>query len=72
MKRRETRGREELERYDTADVSPEVAVGSEGDGGVVIVEDFPGKQARAVGEDDVVFGEAFFGGGRGGEEEDFT
>lgn len=72
LKCRETRRAEELEGHAAADVAPEVAVGCERDGGEVVVEDFPGEHAQAVGEDDVIFGEAFFCGGRGGEQEDFT
>lgn len=48
----ETRRAEELEGHAAADVAPEVAVGCERDGGEVVVEDFPGEHARAVGEDD--------------------
>lgn len=47
-----------------------LAVGGPHEGGVVVPEVLPGEQLGAVGEDDVVSGEAFFGGGRGGDEED--
>lgn len=40
-----------------------VAVGSPGEAGIVVGHDSPHHEVRAVGEDDVVFGEAFIGGG---------
>lgn len=50
--------REDLDGGDAAEVSPVVAVRGEGDVGVVIAEMLAGEEARAVGQDDVVFGEA--------------
>ena len=41
-----------------------VAVVNPAYAGVVVAEVFCGHQFRAVGENDVVLGEAFFGGGR--------
>lgn len=39
-----------------------VAVRGLGDGGVVVAEVFPYEERRPVGQNDVVFGEAFFHG----------
>lgn len=47
-----------------------VAVGSRRDGCEVVVEVFSGEQAWAVGKGNVVLGVAFFGGRRGGDQED--
>lgn len=47
-----------------------LAVGSPHEGGVVVPEVLSGEQLGAVGEEDVVCGEAFLGGGRGGDEDD--
>lgn len=41
-----------------------VAVRRPGNGSEVVPNIFSGEEARAVGEDDVVLGETFFGGGR--------
>lgn len=67
--RLEAVGGEELEGGDAAEVSPVVTIGGPGEAGVVVGHDSPRHQARAVGEDDVVFGEAFLGG-RGGRDDD--
>lgn len=48
-----------------------VAVRGKANGGVVIVEVFSGEGDGAVGENDVVFDEAFFYGGWGRDYEDF-
>ena len=52
-------GGENLERHDAAEVAPVVAVGGNGDGGVVVPYILAGEEVRAVGQDDVVLGEAF-------------
>lgn len=58
-KRVEAVGGEDVEGGDAAEVTPVLAIGG-GPQGCVVVEDvFSGEEAGAVGEDDVVFGEAF-------------
>lgn len=49
-----------------------VAIRSPDDDGEVVAEIFAGEEARAVGENDVILGEALEGGGRGRDEEDWT
>lgn len=66
------RGGEYFESHDAAEVAPEVAVGRHGDSGVVVVEVFSGKRAGAVRKYDIMFRVAFFGGGRGRDQEDFA
>ena len=46
-----------------------LAVRCRGHGGVVEPHVLAGRQARAVGQDDVVLGEAFFDGGRRGNDD---
>lgn len=46
-----------------------VAVGSPREAGVVVSHVLADEEARAVGEDDVVLGEAFLRDGRGGDDE---
>lgn len=65
-------GGEDFEGGDAAEAPPVVAVGGPGEGGVVVAQVFSGEEARAVGEDDVVFGETFFSGGGRGDQEDRT
>ena len=57
-------GGEDLDSGDAAEVAVVVAVGCPHHNGVVVAEVFSHEQAGPVGEDDVVFGEAFLGGGR--------
>lgn len=51
-------------------VAPVVAVRGGGDGGVVVGEVLAAEEYRAVGQNDVVFREAFLDGGRGGHDHD--
>ena len=53
-------GGEELDDSDAAEVAPVGTVGGPDEGGIVEVDVFPRDEAGAVGEDDVVLGEAFF------------
>ena len=53
---------------EAAEVAPGIAVRCRGHGGVVEPYMLAGRQARAVGQDDVVLGEAFFDGGRRGND----
>lgn len=55
----EARRREDVDGDDAAEVAPVVAVGGNGDGGVVVPYILAGEEVRAVGQDDVVLGEAF-------------
>lgn len=59
---------EDLDGGDPAKVAPMVAVRCPTYAGVIIAKDFASKKARAVGEDDVVLSETFFGGGWGGHQ----
>lgn len=62
-------GGEELDDGEAAEGPPEVAVRGPHVGGVVVGQGVGRHAGRAVGEGDVVPGEAFFDGGRGGEDE---
>lgn len=66
MARREE---EKIKSHDAAEIAPEVSIWC-GDGFEVLVELFPGKQAWAVGEDDVMLRVAFFGYRRRRDQED--
>lgn len=56
---------EDLERADTAQVAPVVAVRGCYEHGVVVGKVLGLHGVKTVGENDVVFGETFFGRGRG-------
>ena len=58
-------GGENLEGGDSPEVSPVVSVVSPGHAGVVVADVLSGQELGAVGENDVVLGQAFFGGRRG-------
>lgn len=47
-----------------------IAVRTPDQGSVVAAQMFSGEQAGAVGEDDIILGEALLGGGGGGDDED--
>lgn len=64
----ETGGGEELDGGDTADITPVRAVGGGGECGVVVGERLGGGEPGAVGEGDIVLGEAFFEEREGGDE----
>ena len=69
----EAAGGEELDDGEAAEDPPELAVGGPRVGGVVVGEVVAGEGGGAVGEDDVVGGEAVIdGGGRGDDEEGFA
>ena len=55
----DTAGGKNFKGRDSAEVSPVVAVVSPGHAGVVVADVFPGQQLRAVGENDIVLGQAF-------------
>lgn len=62
-------GGEEFRGGDAAEVAPVRAVRSGDECGEVVGEAFAAGETGAVGEGEVVFGEALFGGGGGGDEE---
>ena len=63
-------GGEDLDGRDAADVAPVGPVVGGADDGVVVCEVFSGGEVDAVGEGDVVLGEAFLSEGKGGDDED--
>jgi len=63
-------GGEEFEGGDAAEVAPVVTVGGGAEGGVVVEDVFAGEEAGAVGEGEVVFGEAVLEKGVGGDDDD--
>lgn len=50
---------EDVEGSDAAEVTPVLAVGAGPNGGTVVEDVLPGEGAHAVGQGNVVFGEAF-------------
>ncbi|KAJ4846883.1 hypothetical protein Tsubulata_011892 [Turnera subulata] len=67
-KRFEPSGGEYLYAAQAAEVAPMVAVVGGCHGGEVVVEVLAVEEGRAVGEDDIVLGEAFLRGGWGGND----
>lgn len=62
--------RQEFKRSYAAQVAPVITIRRPNEGGVVVPKVFSSKQARAIGEYDVIFGEAFLCSGRGGYKDD--